>query len=477
VTTRTLQQRALGAVVGSAVGDALGAPFEFGPAGAYTERFPERVVGGIGEMVGGGRFRWAPGEFTDDTQMAVVQAESLLACRDVDTADLFERFQVWASGAPDIGVQTRRVLSSGLPVDEAAAHYFARHPDNAAGNGSLMRATPAAVHFANRSVEETVAAAHTLSAVTHADPCVGHGVALYHRMIRAALAGDDPFAELAAALTDLPTDQSRWVKMLAPHWTPSDTRLPNGTVWTCLAQAVWAVRATTTFEDAIVAAIDLGKDTDTVAAVTGGLAGAIHGIQAIPSRWTTYVHGHVSTHDGRKTYRDADLQLLTLALLGIAAAPADETDSPVGPGEIVAGIHAANLFASDSVPLDWAVISLCRTGDRFAEHPYRRTIYLVDQANDHNHGLALAVADAVDTIDAFVAERRPVVVHCFGGASRTGLVLRAWLMRTNGWDERTATEHLAERWEHLGLWNADFTDFLRGEWTATSRPSPMPRLL
>jgi len=68
---------ALGAVIGSAVGDALGAPFEFGDAGDYRRRFPNPVVGGTGEMVGGRG--WKAGEFTDDTQMAIVQAESLLA--------------------------------------------------------------------------------------------------------------------------------------------------------------------------------------------------------------------------------------------------------------------------------------------------------------------------------------------------------------------------------------------------------------
>jgi ADP-ribosylglycohydrolase len=98
-----LRQRAIGAVVGSAAGDALGAPFEFRPSGEYSRRFPQPVVGGIGEMVGGGGFGWQPGEFTDDTQMAVVQVESLLACGGVDGADLFERSGSGRAALPMLG--------------------------------------------------------------------------------------------------------------------------------------------------------------------------------------------------------------------------------------------------------------------------------------------------------------------------------------------------------------------------------------
>jgi ADP-ribosyl-[dinitrogen reductase] hydrolase len=306
--------RALGAVVGSAVGDALGAPFEFGPPGRYLERFPEPVLEGIGEMIGGGSFDWEPGEFTDDTQMALVQAESLLACGGVDGADLFERFRLWASEATDVGVQTSTVLRSGLAWDEASGAYFAQHPRNSAGNGSLMRSTPSAVFFAGGSAEETVTAARAASAVTHADPAAGWGAALHHVMIRAALDGRDPLASLPAALDLLPDDQSRYREMLRPDWRPSDAHLPNGTVWCCLAQAVWAVRHNDTFADAVIACIELGGDTDTVAAVAGGLAGAIHGIDAIPERWTAGLHGHVTTASGRVTYRLDDLYDLTRRL-------------------------------------------------------------------------------------------------------------------------------------------------------------------
>lgn len=455
-----LDQRATGAVIGSAVGDALGAPFEFGSAGAYSARFPEPVVGGIGEMIGGGGFGWAPGEFTDDTQMAIVQAESILDHGGVDGADLFERFRTWAFSAKDVGTQTRSVLTSGQSWDVAASEHFARHPRSGAGNGSLMRSTPTAVWCATRSEIDTVAIARASSAVTHGDPAAGWGTAMHIVMVGATLRDDDPFAALAEFLDQLPDDQDRYRRMLVAGWTPTEMEVPNGSVWGCLAQAVWAVRTTGTFADAVVAAIELGGDTDTVAAVAGGLAGAIYGIQAIPSRWTTYLHGTVTTADGPARYDSARLQELAGRLIGKPASPMEPLGPGVGPTEIDDGVFAADLRAAADTSTDTAVISLCRTGGRLDDHPTRRAVHLIDR--DHsNPSLAAVLDDALDTIAAFRAEGRDVVVHCHHGQSRTGFVLRAWLMREHGWDEATATEYLTERWPHVRLHTHDFTAHLR----------------
>ncbi|CAM5680960.1 ADP-ribosylglycohydrolase family protein OS=Streptomyces chartreusis OX=1969 GN=HUT05_46540 PE=4 SV=1 [Streptomyces chartreusis] len=136
--------RAIATVVGSAVGDALGAPFEFGPEGAFSARFPEAGI--AGEMCGGGG--WEPGEATDDTQMAVLVAESLLERGELNLPDIFDRFQRWAASDPkDIGLQTEDVLTNGMPWDLAAALHFQVN-QRAAGNGSLMRASTSAVYFA-----------------------------------------------------------------------------------------------------------------------------------------------------------------------------------------------------------------------------------------------------------------------------------------------------------------------------------------
>lgn len=461
-TSRAMRQRALGAIIGSAVGDALGAPFEFGPAGAYSTRFPSPVIGGAGEMTGGGTFGWKPGEFTDDTQMAVIQAESLLDHGGLDEADLFGRFRIWSADAADVGNQTRAVLASPLVGSEAAEAHFRRSPRAAAGNGSVMRSAPTAVLCSTGTEDETIAMARATSAVTHGDPAAGWGTAIQHAMVRAAVRGEEPFAALDRVLATLPVGQARYREMLAPTWTPSDSRLANGSVWGCLAQAVWAVRSTDSFSGALVAAIDLGGDTDTVAAVTGALAGAIHGIASIPSRWTTYLNGSVTTLSGRRRYRLADLTELTNRLLGATVAPEHRPDPAVGPTEIAAGIYAANLTGAEATPNDWAVVSLCRVGERFADHGVRRELYLIDQIGDHNADLGSVVDDAIASIDAFRAEGRNVVVHCFGGASRTGLVLRAWLMATNGWTDAAAISHIENRWPHLDLWNLSFTEHLAG---------------
>ncbi|MFK0287119.1 ADP-ribosylglycohydrolase family protein [Streptomyces sp. NPDC090499] len=302
--------RVLGAVIGSAVGDALGAPFEFGPEGAFSARFPRAGHGG--EMCGGGG--WEPGEATDDTQMAVLVGESLVERGGLELPDVFGRFQRWAAAEPkDIGLQTEAVLGSGDPWDLAAALHF-QISQRAAGNGALMRAATSGVYFAPLGRDGTMDAGRRLAALTHGDRAAWEGTAILHELLRVALSGADPLTAVPEALAAVhPGHRDRYATVLAPRWHPDLATEYNGAVWPCLGSAVWALRTTSSYEEAVRAAVDLGGDTDTVAAVTGALAGAVHGVGAVPERWTDVLHVPLPGF-GDRVLRAADLSALARRL-------------------------------------------------------------------------------------------------------------------------------------------------------------------
>ena len=460
-------QHAIGALLGAAVGDALGAPFEFQGPGRYSETYPVRVLDGIGEMRGGGP--WAPGEFTDDTQMAVVLAESLLARDGFDPADLWERWRTWSGPAADVGVLTRLALRHADP-DGAALAAHTENAGRSAGNGTVMRDVPVALRTLTGSADDAVELAVRQAALTHHDRHTHVGSAVHTLMVRAWVLGDDPDDAVDGYLGSLDAGTAdAWRRLLDPGWRPIDARYGNGTVWTCLAQAVWAVRHADSYEEAVVRAVDLGDDADTVACVAGALAGARFGVQQVPSRWTTYLHGTVATPDGPVRYDGAALQDLARRLLGKAPVPPSAPETPKAPVRVHddVPVHAADWKGARQADADWAVISLCRVHGEFAHHPVRREVFLIDRFDEtDNHDPVAALTDAVDSLDAFLAEdpQRPVVVHCHGGHSRTGFVLKAWAMRRHGWDEEQAHVWLADRWPHVERNNPVFRRILREEW-------------
>ncbi len=122
------------------------------------------------------------------------------------------------------------------------------------------------------------------------------------------------------------------------------------------------------------------------------------------------------------------------------------------------------MFGAVTVPDSWGVVSLCRTFGAFDGHDTRREVFLIDQSGPANADPSSAVRDAVDAIDALLAEGRTVIVHCHGGHSRTGLVLKAWAMRTHGFTEREAHIWLAERWDQYQDYQDSFIELLKAEW-------------
>ncbi len=276
-----------GALVGLAVGDALGAGYEFGPP----------VTGEI-SMIGGGPFGWEPGEWTDDTQMAICIARAS-SPSGIDLLDAGDRFIAWANEANDIGVQTRAVLSQatrGSQLPEIALSYHKSKPHNSAGNGSLMRTGPVALPYLDRPLGELVEAARNVSDLTHADPQCAEACILWSIAISQAITtGELP--DIRDGIEQLPAERrDRWSGIIdkAEAQTP-ETFNPNGYVVTAF-QAAWSSIKDTEagpdhYRDGVIRVIRIGHDTDTTAAITGALLGATYGASAVPEAWTAVAHG------------------------------------------------------------------------------------------------------------------------------------------------------------------------------------------
>ena len=459
------RHRAIGALIGAASGDALGGPFEFLPAGLYDEVFPTRVIGGCGEMVGGGSFGWEPAEFTDDTQMALALAESLIEDHSFDPQRTWKHFVAWSLKATDIGNTTSTALSNSNY--STAAQLAHERLGQSGSNGSVMRIAPIGIFGVTIGADRTVALAREQSALTHFDETAGWGAAIVAELIRRLIISGDLNDSLNHLLHFVPEPHKAiYEELISVEWNPMLPGFPgNGSARICIAQALWSVRTTTSFEDAITTAINLGDDADTVAAVTGAIGGALYGIQQIPARWTTYLHGYVNQPDGvLREYTVGDLQDIAHRLLGSKSKQETPLEDVISPTSVHdAGIYASNMTGAHEMNPEAGIVSLCRTYGRLTEHPHRREYYIIDNDGQNSH-LHTLVTDAVDAIDAFLREGREVLVHCHGGRSRTGFVLKAWYMRNVDPSHDAAHEWLTDTWPDYATWSADFWVFLEEEW-------------
>ena len=272
-----LRDRVRGALLGLAVGDALGTTLEF----STRDSLPHHI-----EMTGGGPFRLAPGQWTDDTAMALALADSLVAAPGFDPNDLMTRFVAWwrdgtyscTSRCFDIGITTRQALAR----FERTGEPFAGSADpDTAGNGSLMRLAPAAL-VALDDAREADRIARDQGRTTHGAVQAIEACAYFVQVLRGAIRGE------VNSLTPITWRGDAAVDAIARGSWRGKTRdqiRASGYVIYTLEAALWAVGTTDSFEAALVAAVNLGEDADTVGAVTGQLAGALYGASAIPPRW------------------------------------------------------------------------------------------------------------------------------------------------------------------------------------------------
>lgn len=285
----TPNERAAGSIAAMAAGDALGAGYEFGPP------LPD---GQVVVMAGGGVFDWEPGEWTDDTSMAIPILQALARGERLDDAAtlgrIVEAWRGWAETAPDVGNQTRSVLGSLDEVSEEgarrAAHAVHRRQGQSGGNGSLMRTAPIALGYPADPAGLAVAA-RRVSDLTHYDVDAGDACVIWCLAIRIAIA--DGVLDIRGPIGSLPEErQERWHRLIdeAEVKQPRDFE-HNGWVVQALQGAWSAITHGASLVDVLERAVRGGNDTDTVAAIAGGLAGAYYGVSAVPDEWRQVLHG------------------------------------------------------------------------------------------------------------------------------------------------------------------------------------------
>jgi ADP-ribosylglycohydrolase len=285
----------LGGLWGAVVGDALGVPVEF-QSRSQIRRRP------VTDMRGGGTHGQFPGTWSDDSSLLLCTAEALLSGFDTGRmAELFVRWLGESHWTPrgevfDIGNTTRRAihrLERGVEPEEAGLD-----DEGSNGNGSLMRILPVALRFADSPPERLLEYAHRASAVTHRHPRSQVACGLYCLMAAALLNGAGP-NEAHEAMADagrrlyaghrFASELPRFERLLARELPTLDDEAisSSGYVLHTLEASVWCLLRTRSFEEAVLLAVNLGEDTDTTGIVTGGLAGLLYGVDAVPDAWRT----------------------------------------------------------------------------------------------------------------------------------------------------------------------------------------------
>ena len=285
------QDRLRGVAVGAAIGDALGMPLEFGPA------IPADWL--VRTMRAG---RLPAGAFTDDTEMALAVADSLLERSPLDADALARHFVAWyRTGPSDVGIQTSNVLgriAHGTPW-QAAVDAVQRAKPESAGNGSVMRCWPVALaHWDD--LKHLLADSRLQSLVTHPHPECVAGSAFVNATIYHLVHGVEAQAAVGQALDQVAMPPAlRQAIKAAP--TKRRGELPNsGWVRHTVESAIWGLLTTSSFEEAVVQVVNLGNDADTAGAVVGALAGAAYGLQAIPAAWRAALHGEWPLRSGER---------------------------------------------------------------------------------------------------------------------------------------------------------------------------------
>ena len=268
-----------GALLGLAAGDALGTTVEFKRPGSFEP---------MQDIVGGGPFGMRPGQWTDDTSLALCLAESLVECRGFDPVDQLQRYVRWwreghlscTGHCFDIGNTTR----SALAAFERTGKPSGLTSPNTAANGSIMRLAPMPMFYAN-DIDDATDYAEQSSATTHAAAEPVATCRCMSAVIVRALKGASKEKVLAPPEIDgLPEKIAAIVSGSFKTKQPPEIR-GTGYVVDSLEAALWAFHNSDNFADGARLAVNLGDDADTTGAVYGQIAGAFYGATGIPQHW------------------------------------------------------------------------------------------------------------------------------------------------------------------------------------------------
>ena len=288
------KDKVMGALLGVAIGDALGAPLEFMTA----DQIRDTHGGPVRDMIGGGWLNVAPGEITDDTQMTLAVAEGIAANPRDPIPEIGRRFIDWYdSGPKDIGNCCRAAIAY---AKADGAKDFRRWLDAAqrvhedtggqtAGNGALMRTIYPALWY---GPGEATFIAGQIAMMTHIHDHSRSAVIAYTRAVLDLIHSHDGAIEWGKEQIN------RNVKPVR-ELTSKATLQPDGYAPNGLILAVDAINATNSFEAALIQAVNLGGDADTIGAITGGLAGALYGAEAIPTRWANKLDTGIAKQIGK----------------------------------------------------------------------------------------------------------------------------------------------------------------------------------
>jgi ADP-ribosyl-[dinitrogen reductase] hydrolase len=293
-TADLVKRRAMGAYLGFAVGDALGATVEF-----MTPREIQHQYRVHRDIIGGGWLRLRRGQITDDTGMSLALGRSILRHGQIDARHAAEAFSEWMSGKPvDIGHTVRRGIASyrrtGRPLMEANEFD--------AGNGACMRCLPIALATLGADLASIDAANRRQAHVTHNNPASDAGTLCVIRMVQAALLGGDKqqLKQIANQLVEQDPSFSYHRKRCEN---------PSAYIVETLRAVFQALFATDGLEAGLIDVVNRGGDADTTGAILGMIVGALYGPTALPARWT------------RRLERDVRLECLTQAQALIKLSP------------------------------------------------------------------------------------------------------------------------------------------------------------